>query len=68
MEDRERKIYSPVKELERMSSYCPLYLGDASWMRRAIIFPRIPEACAEKLADRAHRRSNSVISLRHLRH
>jgi hypothetical protein len=49
-----RKIYEPVRELERQTSYCPLYLA---WCildeaRNYFRIP-IPETYANKLAHRA---------------
>ena len=49
-----RKIYEPVREFERATSYCPLYLA---WRildeARDYFRTPIPEAFADKLAHRA---------------
>jgi hypothetical protein len=49
-----RKIYAPVTEFERQTSYCPLYLA---WRildeARDYFQTPIPEAFADKLAHRA---------------
>src|ERR1039457_3386469 len=49
-----RKIYEPVREFERQTSYCPLYLA---WRildeARDYFRTPIPEAFADKLAHRA---------------
>ena len=49
-----RKIYEPVREFERQTSYCPLYLA---WRildeARDYFRTPIPEAFADKLACRA---------------
>jgi len=49
-----RKIYEPVREFERQTSYCPLYLA---WHMvdeaRNYFRQPIPEAFADKLARRA---------------
>jgi hypothetical protein len=49
-----RKIYEPVREFERQTSYCPLYLA---WHildeARTYFRTPIPEAFADKLAHRA---------------
>jgi hypothetical protein len=49
-----RKIYEPVREFERATSYCPLYLA---WRivdeARDYFRTPIPEAFADKLARRA---------------
>jgi hypothetical protein len=49
-----RKIYAPVTDFERATSYCPLYLA---WHildeARDYFRPPIPEAFADKLARRA---------------
>src|SRR5208282_5801334 len=49
-----RKVYAPVTEFERQTSYCPLYLA---WRildeARDYFRTPIPEAFADKLAHRA---------------
>ena len=49
-----RKIYAPVTDFERATSYCPLYLA---WRildeARDYFQTPIPEAFADKLAHRA---------------
>jgi hypothetical protein len=49
-----QKIYAPVREFERATSYCPLYLA---WRildeARDYFRTPIPEAFADKLARRA---------------